>query len=138
MPVNERRPLLAPLPDLGLRARAAEWRDLLLRRGLGRDVGQGLLLAATTLPLSMLLASLAGAPASSGLLSAAIGSAVCVLFGGTRIALSGPGLTSALVSSAIIAEHGLDGLGMVLALVGLLHLATGALGVARLVRFAPL
>lgn len=138
MPANERRGLLATRLDLGLRARAAEWGELFVRQDLGRDVGQGLLLAATTLPLSMLLATLAGAPASSGVLSAAIGSAVCVLMGGTRIALSGPGLTSALVSSAIIADHGLDGLGMVLLLVGALHVVTGALGLARIVRLAPL
>lgn len=124
--------------DLGLRARSAEWGELFARQHLGRDLGQGLSLAATTLPLSMLLATVAGAPASSGVLSAAIGSAVCVLAGGTRVALSGPGLTSALVSSAIIAEHGLDGLAMVLALVGALHVITGALGLARIVRLAPL
>lgn len=130
--------LLAPRPDLGLRSRSREWRELLARDELGRDLGQGLALAATMLPLSVLLASLAGAPASSGLLSAVIGSVACVLMGGTRIALSGPGLTSALVSSTVIARHGLSGLGVVLGLVGLLHLATGALGIGRFARLAPL
>lgn len=130
--------LLALRPDLGIRKRSVEWRELLARRDLGRDLGQGLLLAATTFPLSILLASLAGAPASSGLLSAAIGTLVCVFLGGTRIALSGPGLTSAFVSSSIIARHGLNGLGAVLGLVGLLHLATGALGLGRFARLAPL
>ncbi len=138
MPFGDRFRLLAPRPDLGIRVRASEWRELASGAGLGRDLGQGLLLAATTLPLSILLASLAGAPASSGVLSAAIASIVCVLFGGTRVALSGPGLTSAVASAAIIAEHGLEGLGVALALAGLLQVATGALGLGRFARLAPL
>lgn len=138
MPFSDRFRLLAPRPDLGFVARAGEWRELASGAGLGRDLGQGLLLAATTLPLSILLASLAGAPASSGVLSAAIASIVCVLFGGTRVALSGPGLTSAVASAAIIAEHGLEGLGVALALAGLLQVATGALGLGRFARLAPL
>ncbi len=138
MPTSDRLQLLVFRPDLGYRARSTEWRELLSRHDLGRELEQGLLLAATTFPLSILLASFAGAPASSGLLSAAIGSLVCVLLGGTRIALSGPGLTSTLVSSSILAKHGFDGFGMVLALVGLLHVATGALGLGRFARLAPL
>src|SRR5690606_31149676 len=78
MPASERRHFLAPRFDLGLRARSSAWSELRERRGLWRDLGQGLLLAATTLPLSLLLAALAGAPASSGLLSAVIGSVACV------------------------------------------------------------
>ncbi len=129
---------LKPHFDLGVRARAAEWKELFTGRNLGTDFQQGLLLAATTFPLSMLLASLAGAPASSGLLSAAVGSIVAVFLGGTRVALSGPGLTTALLASAIITRHGLDGLGVVLALAGLLQVATGALGLGQFARLAPL
>lgn len=138
MPASDHFRYLSFRPDLGLRARSAEWDELLSERHWKRDLGNGLLLTATTLPLSILLASLAGAPAASGLLSAAIGSFVCVFFGGTRISLSGPSITSAIVSSTIIARHGLDGLGVVLALVGILQIFTGAIGLGRFARLAPL
>lgn len=123
--------------DLGLRACARHWPALIAREDLRRDVVQGLLLAAQTFPLSLLLASLAGAPASAALLSASIGSAVGALLGGTRVALAGPGMASALVASTVITRHGLDGLGLVLFLVGLLQVVTGALGIGRFVRVAP-
>ncbi len=140
MPANERSPnrLLAPRLDLGLFASMRGLPKLLAPNDLWRDAGAGLVLAASTLPLALLLASLAGAPASSGILTAGIGSLVCVLFGGTRSALSGPGLTTALVASTIIARHGLEGLGMVLYLAGMLQVATGALGFGRFVRLVPL
>src|SRR4051794_30239331 len=102
MSSNERSSFLRPRLDLGFSARARQWSSLFAREGLAADFSQGLVLAASTLPLSMFLASLAGAPASSGILSAAMGSAICAFLGGNRIALSGPGLTSALVSSSIL------------------------------------
>lgn len=138
MPPGAPLQFLSPRLDLGYKSRAASWPELLERRNWSRDLEHGLLLTATTLPLSILLASLAGAPAASGILSSALGSFVCVFFGGTRIALSGPGITSALVASSIIARHGLDGLGIVLILVGLLQVATGAVGLGRFARLAPL
>lgn len=138
MSSNERSSFLRPRFDLGLSERARAWSPLLSREGLSADFAQALVLTASTLPLSMFLASLAGAPASSGILSAGIGSAICAFFGGNRIALSGPGLTSALVSSSILARHGLDGLGLVLILAGTLQLVAGALGMGRFVRFVPL
>lgn len=130
--------LLRPRFDLGIRVSARRWAPLFSKEGLGSDVRQGLWLAASTLPLSLLLASLAGMPASSGILSAAIGSLLCAFLGGTRAALSGPGLTSALVSSSIVARYGVEGFGAALVLAGGLQVLTGALGIGRFVRFVPL
>ncbi len=138
MPSHERSSFLRPRFDLGLVERAAAWPSLFARAGFGTDLTQGLALTASTLPLSLFLASLAGAPASSGIFSAALGSAICALLGGARIGLSGPGLATALVTSSILARHGLDGLGLVLILAGGLQVAAGVLGLGRFVRFLPL
>src|SRR5690606_2862928 len=134
----ERSRLLRPRFDLGVRNCAPRWAPLFSRDGLSDDIKRGGWLAANTLPLSILLASLAGAPASAGIFSAIVGSAMCVFLGGTRVALSGPGLASALVASSILTRYGVDGLGASLVLAGLLQLLTGALGVGRFVRFVPL
>lgn len=138
MPVRERAPIWAPRLDLGLRACAPAWKELLSLDRLGPDAVQGLQLAALTLPLSLLLASLAGAPASAGILSAAVGSLCCVFLGGTRTALAGPGLIGALVASGVAAKHGFAGLGVALAIAGVLQLLTGAMGLGRYARLLPL
>ncbi len=124
--------------DLGVRASARGWKALLSREALRQDVGQGVLLAASTLPLSLLLASFSGVPASSALLSGAVGTTFCVLFGGTRGALSGAGLTSALATSTILAQRGPAALTTTLLAAGALQIGTGALGLGRFFRLLPL
>ena len=138
MSATDRSGVLSRRFDFGVRARARSWGTWWNQPGLGGDFKQGLVLAASTLPLAIYLSSLAGAPASAGILTAAVGSAVCVFLGGTRSGLSGPGFTTAFTSSVIIARHGLDGMSVLLVLAGLLQVVTGALGIGRLIRFVPL
>ncbi|WP_236604439.1 bifunctional SulP family inorganic anion transporter/carbonic anhydrase [Sandaracinus amylolyticus] len=130
--------LLRPRPDLGVRALSSEWRALFARKGLTEDLEQGLLLAAQTLPLAMLIATFSGATAWSGIVSAAVGSAFAVALGGTRSAVSGPGLASSLVVSSIAARHGLGELGIAMVIAGALQVVMGALGIGRFVRLVPL
>ncbi len=130
--------VLAPRPDLGVRALWPEWRGLFSRHGLKEDALDGLRVASAMLPLSLWLAVISGAPPETGVVAAAIGSAACVLFGGTRVAMSGPGLTTALVVASIASDHGMGAVGAVVIGAGALQLVTGALGLGRFVRLVPI
>lgn len=129
--------VLEPRPDLGLRALRGTWKELVAREGLWRDLGDGMVLASTLLPLSIWLAVISGAPPSAGIFAAAIGSAVCVFFGGTRMALSGPGLATSVLVAQVAHVHGMGAVGAIVLLVGALQLSMGALGLGRFARLLP-
>ncbi|HEU4405713.1 MAG TPA: bifunctional SulP family inorganic anion transporter/carbonic anhydrase [Polyangiaceae bacterium] len=123
--------------DLGVRSLLPEWRALLSPRGLAGDVLAGVTVACIAVPLSLAIALASGVPPATGLVSAIVAGVVCALFGGSRLAVSGPAAAMAVLIASVVERHGLAGLLVVGCGCGLLQLATGVLGLGRVVRLVP-
>jgi carbonic anhydrase len=126
-----------PRLDLGVKRLLPEWRALLRREHLREDLFAGLTVACVALPLSLAIALASGAPPAAGLVSAVVAGIVCAFFGGTPLAVSGPAAAMAVLIAAVVQEHGTGGLLVVGLLCGALQLATGALGLGKIIRLVP-
>jgi carbonic anhydrase len=124
--------------DLGLRSLIPEWRALLSRKHLREDALAGVTVACIALPLSMAIALASGVKPEVGLVTAIVAGIVCALTGGTPLAVSGPAAAMAVLVASIVERHGLAGLLVTGLLAGVMQIATGALGLGRVIRFVPL
>jgi carbonic anhydrase len=122
---------------LGLRQLLPEWKALLSPRYLREDVLAGLTVACIAIPLSLAIALASGVPPEVGLVTAIVAGLVCALFGGTPLAVSGPAAAMAVLIASSVQQHGLGGLLVIGAVVGVLQVLTGVLGLGRLIRFVP-
>ncbi|HEU4404471.1 MAG TPA: bifunctional SulP family inorganic anion transporter/carbonic anhydrase [Polyangiaceae bacterium] len=129
--------LARPRLDLGIHSLWPDWKALLSPRGLAGDVLAGVTVACIAVPLSLAIALASGVPPAAGLLSAIVAGVVCALFGGSRLAVSGPAAAMAVLIASVVERHGLAGLLVVGAGCGVLQLATGVLGLGRVVRLVP-
>ena len=123
--------------DLGLRQLLPEWKALFSPRFLREDVLAGLTVACIAIPLSLAIALASGVPPEVGLVTAIIAGVVCALFGGTPLAVSGPAAAMAVLIANSVQQHGMGGLLVIGAVVGVLQVLTGVLGLGRLIRFVP-
>jgi carbonic anhydrase len=126
-----------PRLDLGVSALWPEWAALLSPRGLAGDARAGVTVACLAVPLSLAIALASGVPPAAGLVSAVVAGVVCALFGGSRLAVSGPAAATAVLVASVVERHGVAGVLVVGGGCGALQLATGALGLGRVVRLVP-
>lgn len=124
--------------DLGLKRLLPQWRALLRREHLREDLIAGVTVACVALPLSLAIALASGVSPAAGVVSAIVAGIVCALFGGTPLAVSGPAAAMAVLIAAVAQAHGAGGLLVVGLLCGLLQLATGALGLGKIIRLVPM
>ena len=129
--------LFEPHFDLGLRQLVPEWRQLLTTKHLREDVIAGLTVACIAVPLSLAIALASGVAPGVGLVTAIVAGIVCAIFGGTPLAVSGPAAAMAVLIASIVEKHGLPALLCIGLLCGLLQLATGVLGLGKVVRLVP-
>lgn len=124
--------------DLGVRRLLPAWRALLRAEHLREDVVAGVTVASIAVPLSLAIALASGVPPAVGLVTAICAGVVVALFGGTPLAVSGPAAAMAVLVATIVQTHGLVGLILVGLIAGLLQVATGVLGLGKLVRLVPM
>lgn len=123
--------------DLGARRLLPEWRAMLAPRDLRADLVAGLTVACVALPLSLAIALASDVPPEVGLTTAIVAGLVCAFFGGQSLGVSGPAVAMAVLVGQIVDANGLGGLLIVGLACGVLQLATGMLGLGRLVRLVP-
>ncbi len=135
---DAKRSFFTPRYDLGVRRLFGSWRHAISRTTWRLDAGAGLEATALSLALAIVIAQRAGLPATSALVSVVVASGVVALMGGSTLGLSGPGLAMGLVLARLAQQHGMRGVALAVALTGALQLASGALGLGRFARLAPL
>ncbi|UJR84343.1 bifunctional SulP family inorganic anion transporter/carbonic anhydrase [Sandaracinus amylolyticus] len=135
---NAMRTLRGVRSDLGVRSLLPEWRAMLSRHGLREDLIAGLTVACIALPLSLAIALASDVPPAVGLTTAIIAGIAVALFGGQQLGVSGPAAAMAVLLGQIVDTHGLGGLLFVGLGCGLLQIATGTLGIGRVMRLVPL
>lgn len=123
--------------DLGIRRLLPEWRALFRRDHLREDVIAGLTVACVALPLSLAIALASGVPPAVGLVTSIVAGVVGALFGGTPLAVSGPTATMAVLLAATAERYGLTGVFAVGLACGLIQLASGVIGLGRVIRLVP-
>ena len=100
----------------------------------GRDFTASIVVFLVAMPLCMGIAIASGVPPEKGLVTGIIGGLVVGLFAGSPLQVSGPAAGLAVIVFEFVREHGLEALGPVLLLAGLLQLAAGALKLGGMFR----
>ncbi|OUE32148.1 C4-dicarboxylic acid transporter DauA [Clavibacter michiganensis] len=106
-------------------------------RLLTRETLAGLVVALALIPEAISFSIIAGVDPQVGLFSAFVMAVVISVVGGRAAMITGATGAIALVIAPVMRDHGLDYLIATVILGGLVQLALGALGAARLMRFIP-
>jgi MFS superfamily sulfate permease-like transporter len=104
----------------------------LLSRGWWRDrvtydLPASFVVFLVALPLSMGIAIASGAPVTSGLVAGIVGGIVAGSLAGSPLGVSGPAAGLTVVVAQCIQEHGIEALGVVVLMVGVLQVLSGVL-----------
>jgi carbonic anhydrase len=124
--------------DLGISRLRREWREMGSRVGLREDALAALSVALLAIPLSLAIALASGGPPAAGLASAIVAGLIAAWFGGTPLAVTGPAAAMAVLVASVVEHHGMGGLLVTTAAVGLLQLLSGFFGWGRFARLVPL
>lgn len=100
----------------------------------GRDFTASIVVFLVAMPLCMGIAIASGVPPEKGLVTGIIGGIVVGLLAGSPLQVSGPAAGLAVIVFEFVREHGLEALGPVLLLAGILQLVAGALKLGGLFR----
>ncbi|MFT2753010.1 SulP family inorganic anion transporter [Clavibacter sp. Sh2088] len=106
-------------------------------RLLTRETLAGLVVALALIPEAISFSIIAGVDPQVGLFSAFVMAVVISIVGGRAAMITGATGAIALVIAPVMRDHGLDFLIATVILGGLIQLALGALGAAKLMRFIP-
>ncbi len=106
-------------------------------RLLKTEVLGGLVVALALIPEAIAFSIIAGVDPRVGLFASFTMAVTIAIVGGRPAMISAATGAVALVVAPLVASHGLDHLIATILLAGLLQIALGALGVARLMRFVP-
>ncbi|MCJ2176975.1 SulP family inorganic anion transporter [Novosphingobium album (ex Hu et al. 2023)] len=100
----------------------------------GRDFTASIVVFLVAMPLCMGIAIASGVPPEKGLVTGIIGGIVVGLLAGSPLQVSGPAAGLAVIVFEFVREHGLEALGPVLLLAGVLQVVAGALKLGGLFR----
>lgn len=100
----------------------------------GRDFTASIVVFLVAMPLCMGIAIASGVPPERGLVTGIIGGIVVGSLAGSPLQVSGPAAGLAVIVFEFVREHGLEALGPVLLLAGVLQLAAGVLRLGGLFR----
>jgi MFS superfamily sulfate permease-like transporter len=101
---------------------------------LTRDFTASIVVFLVAMPLCMGIAIASGVPPEKGLVTGIIGGLVVGLLAGSPLQVSGPAAGLAVIVFEFVREHGLEALGPVLLVAGLLQLVAGFLKLGGLFR----
>jgi len=93
--------------------------------GLKTDILPSIVVFLVALPLCMGIAIASGAPVAAGLITGIIGGLIVGALSGAPLQVSGPAAGLTVIVYQIIKDHGLETLGIVVLLAGVLQLAAG-------------
>ena len=99
-----------------------------------RDFTASIVVFLVAMPLCMGIAIASGVPPEKGLVTGIIGGIVVGLFAGSPLQVSGPAAGLAVIVFEFVRENGLEALGPVLLLAGVIQLVAGALKMGGLFR----
>jgi len=100
----------------------------------GRDLTASIVVFLVAMPLCMGIAIASGVPPEKGLVTGIIGGIIVGLFAGSPLQVSGPAAGLAVIVFEFVRENGLEALGPVLLLAGVLQLVAGWLKLGGLFR----
>jgi len=86
------------------------------------------------LPLCMGIAVASGAPPAAGLMTGVIGGVIVGLLAGSPLQVSGPAAGLTVIVMDIVARHGLEVLGVIVLLAGVIQIVLGALRLGQVFR----
>lgn len=98
-----------------------------LRTSLKHDLPASIVVFLVALPLCMGVAIASGAPVAAGLITGIVGGLIVGTFSGAPLQVSGPAAGLTVIIYQLIQEHGIEQLGVVVLLAGLLQLIAGLL-----------
>lgn len=102
--------------------RFAEWRT-----NLQSDFGASVVVFLVALPLSMGVALASGMPVAAGLVAAVVGGIVVGAFAGSPLQVSGPAAGLTVLVYQLVQQHGIERLGVIVLMAGLLQIAFGVM-----------
>jgi MFS superfamily sulfate permease-like transporter len=105
-----------------------------LKEALGSDLLASVVVFLVALPLCMGIAIASGAPPAAGLITGIIGGLVTGALSGCPLQVSGPAAGLAVIVYELIQKHGIEMLGPIVMLAGLLQIAAGAARAGQLFR----
>jgi MFS superfamily sulfate permease-like transporter len=97
----------------------------------GREIGASLVVFLVALPLCMGIAIASGVPIERGILSGAIGGILIGALAGCPLQVSGPAAGLAVMCFDLVSSHGLEALGPVVFICGIVQLAAGFASVGQ-------
>ncbi len=97
----------------------------------GKDFLASVVVFIVALPLCMGIAIASGVDPAKGILTGVIGGLVVSIIGGSQLQVSGPAAGLAVLVLELIREHGIEKMGVIILLAGLIQIVAG------LCRFAP-
>ncbi|WP_062290413.1 SulP family inorganic anion transporter [Demequina phytophila] len=116
---------------------ASSWRAALKPRTLRVELVSGLMVALALIPEAISFSIIAGVDPRVGLFASFTMAVSIAFLGGRPAMISAATAAVALVVAPLAKEHGLDYLVVAVVLGGLIQVALGLLGVAKLMRFIP-
>jgi SulP family sulfate permease len=133
VPAASAAPSALARPAGGLTVRAA----LRSPRALRTEVLGGLVVAVALIPEAIAFSIIAGVDPRVGLFASFTMAVTIAFVGGRPAMISAATGAVALVVAPVVREHGIDHLVVTVMLAGVIQVALGLLGVARLMRFVP-
>ena len=102
-----------------------------------RDIVAGVLVALTSLPISLSLAIAAGVAPERGIYASIIAGIFVSIFGGSRVCIGGISIAIITVISSVISSFGFDGLAIAGIMAGIIIVLIGVFNLGQLIRFIP-
>ncbi len=102
-----------------------------MTKGFTQDLSASFVVFLIALPLSMGIAIASGVEPALGLVTAIIGGLVVGAFGGAPLQISGPSAGLTVLVLQMHTEHGMEKLGAIVIIAGLVQLAAGLLRIGR-------
>ena len=102
-----------------------------------RDIVAGILVALTSLPISLSLAIAAGVAPERGIYASIIAGIFVSIFGDSRVCIGGISIAIITVISSVISSFGFDGLAIAGIMAGIIIVLIGVFNLGQLIRFIP-
>lgn len=102
-----------------------------------RDVIAGILVALTSLPISLSLAIAAGVAPERGIFGSIVAGLIISIFGSSNVCIGGLSIAIVTVIQGVISSYGFDGLVIAGAMAGIILILIGVFNLGQLIRFIP-